>query len=87
MAIGSWSRIAALFRLKRWKLLGYDTFAHETYPIPGSHFSRAAAERAACRWLSELERSQPSEHSGGQDGIQDQVYIVPPDGPSYRYSP
>jgi len=36
-----------------------------------------------------LERVQPSRRSGGQQlgGIQDQVYIVRPDGSTYRVLP
>jgi hypothetical protein len=69
---------------KRWKLLGYDTFASDWYPLGGAYRTEEAAVKAARRRLKELERSQPSENSGGQDGIQDQVYIKRPDGSTYR---
>src|SRR5262245_18102138 len=66
----------------RWRLRGYDTFAGEDYPLPGSYWTEAQAQRAARKRLAELERTQPSVSSGGQrpGGIQDQVYIVRPDG-------
>ncbi len=70
----------------RWSLLGYDTFAGETYFIPGSFRTRATAERAARRYLKKLEKTQPTEISGGQapGGIQDRVFVVDPDGARRR---
>ncbi len=78
-----------LHRLKIpvWRLRGYDTFAREWYPLDGIYLSERAALRAAHKRLEELERSQPSATSGGQEGIQDQVYIVCPDGTMFRYLP
>jgi len=70
-----------------WRLRGYDTFAGEWYPISGIYLSERAALRAAHKRLKALERSQPSATSGGQEGIQDQVYIVRPDGTMFRYLP
>jgi hypothetical protein len=70
-----------------WRLRGYDTFAREWYPLGGIYLSERAALRAAHKRLEELERSQPSATSGGQEGIQDQVYIVRPDGTIFRYLP
>ena len=67
-----------------WQLEGWDTFAGERYPLPGRYRSRKRAEAAARRQLKRLERMQPSEASGGQDGIQDQVYVLGPDGERYR---
>ena len=69
--------------LKTWELRGYDAFAQEWYPLPGCFLSEEEALRAARHWLSELERMQPSAHSGGQQGIQDRVYVVRPDGSLY----
>lgn len=71
---------------KRWKLIGYDTFSNEDYSI-SEHRSQALAEQAAAERLQELERTQPSAHSGGQAlyGIQDQVFIERPDGSRYRW--
>ncbi len=71
--------------MTRWKLSGYDTFANEAYPLRGSYASQEAAERAARRRLGVLEMMQPSETSGGQGGVQDQVYVHHPDGSSYRF--
>ena len=63
-----------------WTLEGWDTFAGHGYPLPGRYGTRERAVRAARRQLAELEKSQPTETSGGQDGIQDQVFVVAPDG-------
>jgi hypothetical protein len=73
----------------QWRLRGHDTFAGEDYPLPGTYWTEAQAQRAARRRLAELERMQPSASSGGQrpGGIQDRVYIVRPDGTAYRYLP
>jgi len=70
-----------------WKLAGYDTFAGEEYPINGTWRSQEAAEKAAARLLRQLEKQQPAAQSGGQEGIQDRVYIIRPDGTRYRYLP
>ena len=74
-------------RRPAWKLIGYDTFAGEWYDLSGSYPSEASARRAAQRQLCKLEKLQPSAQSGGQSGIQDQIYIVRPDGSHYRYNP
>jgi hypothetical protein len=81
-----WQRFLRLFR-GRWRLRGYDTYAAEDYPMPGSYYTERGARRAARRYLRHLERTQPSETSGGQKdgGIQDRIYVVRPDGSSYRY--
>ena len=73
---------------RSWRLQGFDTFAGEWYPLAGSYASRAEAEQAALQRLDELERSQPSAHSGGQGagGIQDRVYVVAPGGDMYRFT-
>lgn len=71
--------------IKMWQLRGYDTFAGDWYALPGTFFSERAAQQAAQRRLSQLEKTQPTDISGGQEGIQDQVYVVRPDGSSYRY--
>jgi hypothetical protein len=67
-----------------WRLEGWDTFGGHSYPIPGRYRTREHADAAARRRLKKLERTQPSETSGGQDGIQDQVYVVGPAGERYR---
>ena len=74
-------------RRTSWTLQGWDTFAGESYRIPGSYSTEARAESAAKKHLARLERSQPSEVSGGQDGIQDQVYIEGPTGQRRRVRP
>ena len=70
-----------------WTLEGWDTFAGHSYPLPGRYRTQQSAIRAARRELAGLEKSQPSEISGGQDGIQDQVYVVAPDGTRERIIP
>lgn len=72
--------ILRLLRVRIWRLCGYDAFAREWYPLPGIFLSEDSAIRAAHRRLKQLEKTQPSSVSGGQDGIQDQVYFVCPDG-------
>lgn len=66
----------------RWRLQGYDAFSGEHYPIRGTYGSEASARRAGYRYLRRLEKMQPSESSGGQHpgGIQDQVYLISPEG-------
>jgi hypothetical protein len=71
----------------KWRLEGWDTFAGESYPIPGEYQSEALAVAAAKRQLEELEQEQPRESSGGPSGIQDAVYVVGPAGQRYRVLP
>jgi hypothetical protein len=81
------SIILRYLRIKVWRICGYDTFAGEWYPLDGIFLSEGAAMRAARQHLNQLEKMQPTPFSGGQDGIQDQVYIIRPDGTIFRYSP
>ncbi len=73
----------------KWRLEGHDRFANEWYPLEGEHDDEAAAQVAAGKRLEELERTQPTETSGGQsdNGIQDTVYILRPNGSKYRFKP
>ena len=73
--------------LKPWKIDGYDAFEGEFYPLPGEFSSQEEAEEAASKRLEDLEKTQPKKQSGGQGffGIQDRVFIVRPDGTSYRF--
>ena len=71
----------------KWKLEGYDIFSREDYPLPGEYDTEDSAITAAKKRLEDLERTQPSESSGGQDGIQDQVYLIRPDGTKFRVLP
>lgn len=66
----------------KWQLQGFDTFSGESYTFPREYKTRKAAV-----WLIKLEGPQPIAQSGGQadDGIQDQIFIVRPDGTAYRY--
>lgn len=71
----------------KWKLEGYDAFSREDYPLPGEYDTEDAAITAAKKRLEDLERTQPSESSGGQDGLQDRVYLIRPDGTKFRVLP
>jgi hypothetical protein len=71
----------------KWRLQGYDTFAREYYALAGEYANEAEAIAAAHRRLAEVEREQPSATSGGQNGIQDRVYVVRPDGSMFRVLP
>lgn len=70
-----------------WKLVGFDTFANEFYSLDGEYKTEKAVNEAAKKRLGLLEKSQPSESSGGQSafGIQDRVFIETPDGRRYRF--
>lgn len=72
----------------QWKLLGYDTFSGEDYSLAGAYISQRSAEQAAEAQLKELQQTQPDSETGGQDeqGIQDRVFVVRPDGTKYRYT-
>lgn len=71
----------------KWRLERWDTFSLETYPLEGEFNTEKETQDAARLHLAQLEMTQPSEDTGGQeeDGIQDQVYIVRPDGTKYRF--
>lgn len=71
---------------QKWRLEGYDTFDSEFYELPGEYDDEAGAVQAAKARLVKLETTQPSSKSGGQDGIQDRVYILGPDGSRRRYT-
>ena len=72
---------------RSWKLQGYDTFSDEDYPLPGEYETEEQAIAAAEERLDHLETTQPSRTSGGQDGIQDRVYVIRPDGTRFRVWP
>jgi len=65
---------------KFW-LEGEDTFSWEYYPLAIDIDDLPTAEMLRAARLRNLERSQPTSTSGGQDfgGIQDKVYIRHPD--------
>ncbi|MDQ1592606.1 MAG: hypothetical protein QOG71_3233 [Pyrinomonadaceae bacterium] len=71
----------------KWKLEGYDTFSRESYPLPGEYDTEDIAIIAAKKRLEDLERTQPSESRGGQDGMQDRVYLIRPDETKFRILP
>ena len=73
--------------MSKWKLEGYDTLEGTSYPLPGKFDDEDQARVGAAKQMDQIEGFQPSETSGGQDlgGIQDQVFIVHPDGTKYRF--
>jgi len=71
-----------------WKILGFDTFEGEFYPIDGSYSTVEEAMIEAQRRLKHLEETQPTATSGGQiGGIQDRIYIIAPNGLPTRVMP
>jgi|GEM_PF-5522085 len=88
-----WNARAALKRITRrgqqstqkprWRLEGYDTLDGCWYSLPGVYHSELAVLRYADQ---QLEESQPSSSSGGQGGIQDEVWIVRHDGTKRRHN-
>jgi hypothetical protein len=70
-----------------WKLEGRDSFSNEDYSLEGTYETASDAVKAGQKRLKELEESQPSASSGGQSGIQDQVFIVHPSGRKQRVFP
>lgn len=70
-----------------WFIEGWDTFGGHSYPIPGKYRTEQAAVKAAKKYLRQLERTQPSDVSGGQEGIQDHVHVRGPGGHSARIYP
>ena len=67
-----------------WQLWGLDTFSNETYRV-SQHATEQECRAAAREYMRDIELQQPSETSGGQEGIQDQLFIVGPSGVRYRY--
>ena len=69
----------------KWWLQGYDTFSSEDYVLAINIDDAETAHFLARARLRELERSQPSIHSGGQGyfGIQDRVYVKHPGQPRW----
>lgn len=70
-----------------WKLQGYDTFARERYPLYGEFETEADAIAAAKLHLADLEWRQPTTFSGGQEGIQDHIHVIRPNGTPFRVEP
>ena len=88
------ARIAAIaddLEQDSWRIAGYDPFEGADYDLPGDYDDEAAAREAGFGLLRVLERTQPAASSGGQSppgiSIQDRVYVVRPDGTSYRLLP
>ena len=69
---------------KRWKVVGWDTFAREEYP-DSTHATEAEAISAAKALFAEIQKDQPEGQSGGQAGIQDHVFIISPEGVRTQY--
>jgi len=67
---------------EKWRLKGYDAFDEREcsfYPLPGEWESEERVREAAKTQLETFQKSElPAE-------LQDQVFIVKPDGDNYRY--
>lgn len=74
--------------MSEWRLVGYDTFSDEWYPLESYKTEKEAVEAAKER-LEDMEALQPTSQSGGQGfyGIQDRVFIERPDGTKFRVLP
>jgi hypothetical protein len=71
-----------------YRLRGYDTFAGDWYLIEGEYPTDIAAITAALDQLDQVEALQPTASSGGQyGGIQDQIWVICPDGSQFRVFP
>ncbi len=72
-------------RPSRWRLIGFDTFSSEEYSLVGTYRDESAATETALKRLENLKKTQPDNESGGQKGgIQDQVWVIRPDGSKFR---
>ncbi len=69
---------------KLWRVVDWDTFAREEYPV-STHATEAEAISAAKVLFAEIQKDQPESQSGGQDGIQDHVFIISPEGIRTQY--
>jgi|GEM_PF-732667 len=80
----------ALLEIGVWKVLGKDAsdIEAEMYPL-GEYRSKREALKAAYRRLEDLEETQPTSDSNGQnpDGKQDRIYIKTPEGKIYHITP
>jgi len=68
-----------------WRLSGWDTFAHESYPI-GDFPDEASAREAAKKRLKKYAQSRHRTGGPPPGGIEDLIFVVRPDGSSYIYS-
>ena len=66
-------------REHRWRLEGFNTFAGEAYSFPDSYRTEAEAVAAGRKKLKEIKKIQSDE----EGGIQDQVWVIRPDGRGY----
>ncbi len=72
-----------------WKIVGYDALEEEFYKMGSEYFDEESAYAAAVAHLESIEESQPSSDSVGEgdESVQDQVFIIKPDGARYRVLP
>ena len=61
-----------------WRTEGFDTFSGDAYSFPGSYQTEREAVEAGKKQLKEIQKDQPD---AGE--IQDQVWIIRPDGKRY----
>lgn len=62
----------------KYHLDGFDTFEGESYPLARDIDDLPTAQMLYTAGMRHLEETQPSSSSGGQNGIQDKVYIIHP---------
>ena len=72
--MGRWRGRSAVLAdpLASWRLEGFDTFAEEYYPLPGTFRTREEAEVAAESWRAKFRESP------GSPELRDRVLILPP---------
>ena len=72
-----------------WRVLGFDAFDEEYYPLSGDFETEDGAKKLASEKFDQINLSQPDEQSSGQDddGIQDRLFIEKPDGSLIRFLP
>ena len=75
--IEEWPSLYAMEPAK-WHVMGHDTFDGEDYPLALNIDDLPTATMLAIANQRYLEIVQPSATSGGQEGIQDRVFVVHP---------
>jgi len=77
-----------------WRVYGYDTYDGRPYDFLDHPLYGFSDEEEALRFAREqfanIQYDQPPEEAGHcweEDSIQDQVWIVRPDGSEYQFQP
>lgn len=74
---------------KKWRIKRCDPLEKgKEFPESKDQYDdEKQAEEAAQKLLQKIEREQPTSESGGQNGVQDRVYIISPEGLKKQVSP